>query len=87
MKFSDLKECPFCGNKEFYTTRQVTGISTYNERFDGKEAEDNSCMYDALNYSGGALAYCNNCFSFLGNRNSDKLGKRAEKALAGRGEK
>ena len=65
MKFSELKECPFCGNKEFYTMRTARGQSVYNERFDGKEATDNSCMYDSVYFFGRAKAYCNNCYAYL----------------------
>ena len=84
MKFSELKECPFCGNDEFYTVRTARGSSVYHERFDGKEATDNSCMYDCVYFFGGAKAYCNNCDTYLGNRDKDIVSKRAEKAIAER---
>ena len=86
MKFSELKECPFCGNEEFYTVRTAKGKSVYNERFDGKEATDNSCMYDSVDFVGGARAYCNNCYAYLGNRYKDNISKQAQAALAERSE-
>ena len=84
MKFSELKECPFCGYEEFYTNDYYRGTSSYSQRFDGEEARDNSQMYDGLLHIQGARAYCGNCWSYLGNVVKDKLGKNAEKALAER---
>lgn len=83
MKFSDLERCPFCGHDEFYTNDYYTGTSSYNQRFDGEEAYDNSQMYDGLTHHFGARAYCGNCWKYLGSYRSDKLGKKAEKALKG----
>lgn len=48
MKFNELKECPFCGCGEFYTTEYVYGTLRYRERFDGTEAH-NEQLYDGLN--------------------------------------
>ena len=84
MKFSDLRICPFCGNAEFYTLNYMYGSCNYNQRFDGEEPADNSQMYDGLVVKEGAKAYCNNCFEYLGNRETDTLSKRAEKILAER---
>lgn len=81
MKFSELRKCPFCGNDEFYTNDRFKGSSAYNQRFDGKEAYDNSQMYDGLDHIQGAKAYCNNCFKYLGNVITNKIGKKAENAL------
>ena len=81
MKFSELRKCPFCGNEEFYTNDRFLGSSSYNQRFDGKEAYDNSQMYDGLSHQQGVKAYCNNCFEYLGSVITDKVSKKAQKAL------
>ena len=81
MKFSELRECPFCGYEEFYTTQYVYGSISFRERFDGKEAH-NEELYDYLNcrnYSG--RAYCRSCNRYLGNREANVLSKQAQKAL------
>ena len=81
MKFSELTKCPFCEHEEFCTHDYYKGTSEFFQRFDGGEATDNSQMYDGLLHKQGARAYCGNCWSYLGNTLTDKLGKRAEKAL------
>ena len=81
MKFSDLTECPFCGNDEFYTKEYWYGTIHYGERFDGEEA-NNSEMYDGLNYKKHTgRAYCRFCNTYLGNKETDTLSKQAEKEL------
>lgn len=73
MKFSELDCCPFCGSEEFYTKEYGYGTIYYNERFDGKEA-DNSELFESLsfkNYSG--KAYCRNCNRYLGNKEKDTV--------------
>lgn len=80
MKFSDLTKCPFCGNDEFYTNDRYLGTSPYNQRFDGTEAY-NAEMYSQLDHVSGAKAYCNNCDEYLGNVNTDEIGKQALKQL------
>ena len=84
MKFSKLQECPFCGHEEFYTYDYYKGTSTFFQRFDGEEPNDNSQMYDGLQHIQGSRAYCANCLAYLGSCATDKLGKKAEKALAER---
>ena len=76
MKFSDLTECPFCGNDEFYTKDYIQGPSWYFRRFDGKEA-DNTEMYDCTNHIQGKRAYCAKCNEYLGNIETDVLAKSA----------
>ena len=83
MKFRALKKCPFCGYEEFYTNDYYRGTSTFYQRFEGGDAEDNSQMYDGLLHVQGARAYCANCCKYLGNTVTDKLGKEAERALKG----
>lgn len=81
MKFSDLTECPFCGNDEFFTKQYVYGTLRYNERFDGEETH-NEELYDYLNtgkYSG--RCYCNSCNAYLGNKETDIVSKAVEKKL------
>lgn len=86
MKFSELKKCPLCGSEEFYTNDYYRGTSEFYQRFDGEEANDNSQMYDGLIHLQGKRAYCGNCSAYLGNTKTDKLGKRAERALLKEGE-
>ena len=81
MLFSRLKECPFCGNEEFYTNNFMQGTCAYNQRFDGEEPHDNSCMYDGLTVTFGKRAYCNNCFAYLGNVETDELSVGARNKL------
>lgn len=81
MKFSELEKCPFCGHDEFYTNDYFRGMSEFYQRFDGEEATDNSQMYDGLAHHQGAKAYCGNCWAYLGNCITDKLGKKAQRAL------
>lgn len=57
----EMKECPYCGNDEFYVRQSFKGTCDYNYRFDGKPAEngemwDNASMKDLTKY-----AHCNNC--------------------------
>lgn len=83
MKFSDLKECPFCGNGEFYTTEYVYGTLRYSERFDGEESH-NEELYDYLNtrnYTG--RAHCKRCNRYLGNKETDELSKAAMAKMKG----
>ena len=80
-EFKDLVVCPFCGNEEFYTINWMQGSSSYNQRFDGKEANDNSCMYDGLTVNEGKRAYCNSCFTYLGNIESGELSVGAVRRL------
>lgn len=81
MKFSDLEACPFCGYDEFYVKQRVTGYSTFFERYDGEEADDNSQMYDSLIFHGGEKAYCVNCDRYIGNKEKNVIGKNAEKKI------
>lgn len=83
MRFSDLKQCPFCGNEEFYTNNFMKGTCAYNQRFDGEEASDNSQMYDGLDVYYGKRAYCNNCFAYIGKPETDELSKGARARLKG----
>lgn len=83
MKFSALNKCPFCGYEEFYTNDYIRGTSTFYQRFDGEEANDNGQMYDGLLHVQGARAYCANCNQYIGNTLTNKLGKVAERALKG----
>ena len=81
MKFSDLKNCPFCEHDEFYTKQYVYGSICCGERFDGEEAH-NEELYDYLNcrnYNG--RAYCRSCGKYLGNRETNVLSKQAQKAI------
>lgn len=81
MKFSELKECPFCGSKQFYTLNYMHGTGLYRQRFDGKEPKNNEDMYDCLNIKEGAKAYCDRCGKYIGNVLNDTLSKSAEKEI------
>lgn len=80
-KFNHLHCCPFCGNEEFYTVNWMQGSSSFNKRFDGGEASDNSMMYDNLTITEGKRAYCNNCFEYIGNVESGVLGAKTIRRL------
>ena len=70
----ELTCCPYCGSEEFYTVQKVSGKIYYNERFDGKEAENGS-LYEGLTYkSGSKYAYCTAC-----NKRLFKLTSEGEK--------
>lgn len=75
-----LKECPFCGCKIFYTKYRVEGTSVYRFRNDGKEV-DNEDMYSCLNQTGGKRVYCNNCNSYLGNAETNKISSSVLSAI------
>lgn len=57
------------------------GSSSFNKRFDGGEASDNSMMYDNLTITEGKRAYCNNCFEYIGNVESGVLGAKTIRRL------
>ena len=83
MKFSDLTSCPFCGNEEFYTIKQIKGKCIYNERFDGTEAHNygkkDDDFFKFIEHFGGHKAYCNICGKYLGNRTKDTVSIEVEK--------
>ena len=80
-RFDQLCCCPFCGNEEFYTTDWIMGSCDYTRRFDGKRPANNSQMYDSLRIDEGKRAYCNNCYEYIGNRESGVLGTKTIKRL------
>lgn len=79
MKFSELKECPFCGYDVYYSKVYVTGNVYRNERFDGKDT-NNDAMYDGLqNIRNTGKCYCCRCNEYLGNVYNNTVGYKAEK--------
>lgn len=57
-----IKECPHCGNDEFYVKQRVSGLIDYNYRLDGSLGAYNGEFLDNLNYKTiSKYAYCNNC--------------------------
>lgn len=57
MKFSDLKECPFCGFDDYYYTKEYTCRTVYYvEQFDGEETYNKDMFANPKNYSG--KCYC-----------------------------
>lgn len=80
MKFSELKECPFCGSDEYYSKTRVAGLVCYNMRFDGKEA-DNESMYEGLATGiDTGKRYCRRCNEYLGNIYDNTVGYKARLA-------
>ncbi len=57
----DIKECPYCGNDEFYYKQHMVGDGLMFCRYDGKETE-NGDMHEGLRYTPkGKFAYCTEC--------------------------
>lgn len=57
----DIKECPYCGNDEYYIHQRISGRTEFRGRYDGTEA-DNGHLHDGLNYIDiGKFAYCTKC--------------------------
>lgn len=84
MKFSELKECPFCGSNKYLVREHYYGSFDFTYRFDNKDVEnDSSEMYDGLSVKTNARAYCKECGNYLGNTCSDTISKKAENALKG----
>lgn len=80
MKFSELKECPFCGYDEYYNKSCVAGVVCYNFRFDGKEA-DNKSMYESLTtVRDTGKCYCRRCNKYLGNIYDNTVSREARLA-------
>lgn len=84
MKFTDLKECPFCGCDHYYSKQYARGPIIYYQRFDGEEAY-NGDMYDLLTIKYGSGRYCYDCKKYLGNAVKNTVSKEAEKALLKQG--
>ena len=58
----DMKECPYCGNEEFYIRQSYSGTCEYNMRFDGGTDVENGSMWDGATMKDlTKYAYCNNC--------------------------
>ena len=57
-----IKECPKCGNDEFYIKARISGICYYNVKLDGSPDAYNGEMYEGTDLTPIAkYAYCNNC--------------------------
>lgn len=77
MKFSELKECPYCGCDTFYTKAHFSGHVIFYERFDG-EAADNTNMYeDLVQATSGNKVYCAACERDIGNRGKNTVVRKA----------
>ena len=62
-----MNKCPYCNSVSgFYTKDYIYGSSVFFYNFDGSEAEDNSSIYDSLNFKKGKCAYCSECDKYLG---------------------
>lgn len=80
MKFSEMKECPFCGSDKYYLSEYYYGTFDFEHSFRGEEC-DNSGMYDGLQVRTNKRAYCKKCGNYLGNAIDNTVGKEAEKRL------
>lgn len=57
----DIKECPYCGNDEYYIHQRISGRAEFKARYDGEEA-DNGHLHNGLDYTDiGKFAYCTEC--------------------------
>ena len=57
----NMKECPYCGSKEFYIKQSYRGICALNLRFDMKEAENTDMYANAEHTDISKYAHCSNC--------------------------
>lgn len=56
-----IKECPYCGCKEFYYNQHMVGDGLMFCRYDGEET-NNGNMHELLRYTPvGKFAYCVDC--------------------------
>lgn len=65
----ELEECPYCGNKEYYTIETAKGVVMYNHSFEEEfeDEVDNSTMYDGLTYKlKSKFAFCRSCHKRVG---------------------
>lgn len=61
----NIKECPYCGSKEYYIKQSFKGSCNYYIRFDGKEIE-NGEMHDNTQYKNTSkYAWCAECHKRL----------------------
>lgn len=65
MKISELTECPFCGNDEYFHKIYVNGSTRHYGLFNGGIA-DNTEFYESITHIGGKRCYCSNCEKYLG---------------------
>lgn len=56
-----MDSCPHCGNNSgYFIKQQVSGRVKFNFNFDGSSG-DNTEMHEEITYSGGKVAYCQDC--------------------------
>ena len=61
IKYSkEMKECPYCGEEEFYILQSFSGICEYGYRYDGKIAENGSMWENSNIKDIRKYAYCRN---------------------------
>lgn len=80
MKFSELTECPFCGNDEYFHKIYVKGSTKHYHLFSG-EIADNSELYKSIPMIEDKRCYCSVCEKYLGDIEADTVGREAAKAL------
>lgn len=59
----EMKECPYCGDDEFYIRQSFSGTCNYYMRFDMNNTDvENSEMHQNATYKDlTKYAYCSNC--------------------------
>lgn len=61
----DIKECPYCKHDEYFVKQSYKGVTEYNFRYDGTEAE-NGHMWDGANFKNiSKYAWCSLCYRRL----------------------
>lgn len=59
----EMKECPYCGNDEFYIRQSYSGTCNYYMRFDMRnEKTENGEIYQGASHKDlTKYAYCSDC--------------------------
>jgi predicted glycosyltransferase involved in capsule biosynthesis len=58
---TEVKECPYCGNDEFYIRQTYSGTGNYYMSLTNQPGVDNADMYHCLHTKAGKTAYCQAC--------------------------
>lgn len=82
MKFTELKECPYCGWKIFYEKEKVEGVIRRYFTNDKNSEQllklvNNENMYDDLTTTSTNGYYCENCDKKVGDSTTETVTKQA----------